>query len=477
MNRKKFLLTSSLCFLGFNLLNSKTLTSSNSFYYKSGNTVNIPLLLKKAANLRNDQLVNGKRVVSNSLPRRSLFTMNLSSSTSNIYAIYDDILTNNPTEIRAYNGKRKTMLQDNVDIGSIVAMYKLADEDNPNVALIKDRLAKEYYRVLTGNKSALRELDHPYNNKEYLLNTIVFNLESAKILDPANLQYIQQLEKIDKLKGVNFFEYDSRSNLEFKASKKASKLQKKEAFEALSANVIKADISRLKSKPASSDRIKLLSKLNKRFIQVLRREKRYIEANAVAVEFYNDNKRDVDRLKLVRMTLTKGKKFDLLESVEYENDRLRNNFWSKVALYDLLLKRKLLENRNNNTQCQTVLNQLKIVSRGGNQKFEFKYREAAFKLYTNSLDGHDVLLALVQSITGIDNKYMNFRIVQLVVFYFKNRNEKDFALLAVNIVLGNVSKYEEDNPLLQQLFINAQYQKSKSLFPSNDLLLLRDGLL
>lgn len=478
MDRKKFLITTSLSILGLNLVSSKTVTT-DFLFIENKSPLDIKLLLKKAADLRKNRLANNSGANTKTMSRRSFFfrSNNSNISATSVYRVYDQIIDQNPTEIRAYNGKRKALLQDGANISDVIEMYEEANLNNPNSAEIRERLAKEYYRVLTGNKQALSNLSGSYRDKEQLLFVVEHYLQLANQIDGINSQYITQLERINTLKEINFFTSDSRTNSALKLRKQIFKLESGNAFKKMTISELESSRLRLANKEFEVNRAKKIVKLEKQAIRVMHKQKNYEEAVARATAFYYANNEDPDGLKLVRNTLKKNKRFDLLEKIEIENDKNKNTFWSKMTLCDVLLKRKRLERKVNDLDCIAVLKELKKLIRNDRERFEFMIRDIAFKLYTNSSDVEMVLLKLAKYAEGIDNNYITYKVSQLSVEFLMKNNKKEEAMLSINMALGTINQYDGSDSLLVQLFVNSQYRKTVSLEQKRDLEILRDRLL
>ncbi len=75
--------------------------------------------------------------------------------------IYNDIIAANPQEIRAYDGKRTTLLmQKNKEI-QVVTMFQNAVSAFPNNPNFKFRLAREYMNLALGNKKLSNQIQNP----------------------------------------------------------------------------------------------------------------------------------------------------------------------------------------------------------------------------------------------------------------------------------------------------------------------------
>ncbi|MVX35319.1 hypothetical protein [Myroides sp. LoEW2-1] len=161
MDRKKFILSSSFFLVGMNFLKASSLILPSDFQLYNTNNLDISFLLKKAADLRKSSFE--QKQDKGSMSRRMFFS-SPKINTNEIYALYDKVIEIKPFEIRAYNGKRKLMLQDSKTGVDIINMYVQGAELNGGNAIFKERLAKEYLRVLSGNRKILQTLPDSFDN-------------------------------------------------------------------------------------------------------------------------------------------------------------------------------------------------------------------------------------------------------------------------------------------------------------------------
>ncbi|WP_353102239.1 hypothetical protein [Myroides odoratus] len=474
MNRKEFILSSSLFFLGINFLRSSPLLPAVEFQLQNKKKSDVPLLLKKAADLRKKSFVYQQEKVLKS--RRSLF-FSPTNNANSIYIIYDQILKENPEEIRAYNGKRKFMLQDNRTSLDVLNMYLDGAKINANNSIFLERLAKEYLRILSGSSQQLKKLPSPYNDKKKLLDSIEKYFEKAIQLDGTNEQYSVQLKKLQELKLIGFFTIDPRKNMALKAQKKERKLVQKKLEATLSSSDYQVRIKRLKDRKKDPIRMVQIANLEKKHIKKLQKEKNFSLSVERCMQYYQANPKDVDGLKLVRLTLAKNRRYDLLESIERKNVELKESFWSYIALTKVLFIRIEREGYQNFGEISTLIDKADKLAVLSNQKFEVKCRRSKLNVLVGSPNTEKELLAFGSELIGLRNRYRIDRYTRLCVEFFQSKNQSNLALMAIETVLNQDNFESDENSILVQLQHMGRYRESMSLQDNMDLEMLRQKIL
>ncbi|EHO13611.1 hypothetical protein HMPREF9715_01149 [Myroides odoratimimus CIP 101113] len=407
---------------------------------------------------------------------RRMFFSSPNSGVSNVYTIYDQILEDTPSEIRAYNGKRKLILQEGQDNRKVIEMYRQGAEKLTNHALLKERLAKEYYRVLSGNKSVLKDLPTPYNNPKDLLKSIKMFLESAKELDQDNNQISIQLDKLEELSSLGFFSSDCRVNKQIKQRTKDLRIQRRQEIAALDSTQLRKQLSKIKKRMSNLDRKKDQLITEKRYIRTLQKEKKFKDSVEQAVQYYTRNPKDIDGLKLVRITLKKNKRFDLLETIERENQKHQNSFWAKLSLIDVLLKRVEVNNKKNYSEIADLIEKLKDSGRLNREKYEIKFREIRLSVLSNQ-SPEQKLLEVGGELVGISKAYKVDRFIRECVYYFENKKMRHYSIMTLNLVLkSDLLEQDNDNQLLSLIEALSEFRISDTE-QDKSILQLRDKLL
>lgn len=480
MDRKKFIISSSFFLLGVNFLRASSLIPSDYFQSKNTDTTNISLLLKEAAELRKQSFVKKQNPIA--MSRRAFFSspMATNSSTSTadtVYAIYDKVLAKNPSEIRAYNGKRKFMLQQSEQLLDVVNMYVDGVQSNPEQALFKERTAKEYLRVLSGSAKQIKNLPYPLNDRTKLLKTIESYYEQAIRQDNTNVQFIIQLEKLRELKAIGFFEMDSRKNRQLKARKKQNKEVARRDRETLTSTDYALKIKRLKARAGDNYRLADLLISEKRYIKNLQKEKQYSKAVEEAVKYYKRNSEDVDGLKLVRLTLKKNKRYDLLESIERDNNKRQNTLWSNLALFNVLMKRVELSGSKNYTELSSLLKKSTALAEFNNEKFELKCKEFSLAIYMKSSTLPQQLVEYGWELIGLRVPYRIDRYTRLCVDYYLSIGQTDKALTAIDIMMSLNTDSELEDNILDTLKRIAEFREKAVEGQGEELIFLKQKIL
>lgn len=165
-NRRKFIINSSLTFIGLGISNS---VLGNIVSFSSSETLveTIAQKLQRAANKRRNGNFNQAKI------------------------IYSDVIAIDSNEIRAYDGIRKILLQNKYKELEVLQLYLTGLNNNPTNAVFKERVAKEYMRLALGNKKFVTQL----NNPQDLLVVAKQYFNQAKTANPLNAQFEKQFEK------------------------------------------------------------------------------------------------------------------------------------------------------------------------------------------------------------------------------------------------------------------------------------------
>ncbi|MBW3518529.1 hypothetical protein [Flavobacterium sp. NKUCC04_CG] len=471
MDRKKFLISTSLLLISIKALKAQNLVSE-SFLSESLNVTSIQKL-KKAAELRKKRLYNRS---GSTRTRRSLLSFN-TVNVDSITKLYDEVLSQDPSEIRAYNGKRKLLIQEGVSPKQINLLYQQGLLQNPDNPVFKERIAMQYLRLHQGNQKEVSQLPIPLNQKHLLLRESEKLLKEARFEDVGNTQYVKQLEKIDRLQNLNAFITDARDNDQLKRAKREAKVLQLELKPFSSSVDYKNNITYLQSKPYDANRALVISKIQKEYIKKLRDEKNYTLAVSEVINLYNNNKSDVDALALTRKILKKNNSFQDLEVIERDNDGLKKTFWSKLSFVDVLMKRQEIENQNRLSEIEQQLNIVRDKAVFPDQKFEADIRWLKFVCMKNGSTAKQDLLDFGNSLLGVSSAHMLDKYSRLCVKYYQDNNQNQQAIIAIGIILKNNTVPVEEDSLLLQLEELSRYRQVRSVKENRGLQNLKEKLI
>ncbi len=139
--------------------------------------------------------------------------------------IYQQLISQYPTEIRAYDGMRKILLSQKKKEWEVILMFKSALLLNPNNVALKQRLYREYFNAVLGNKKVKKLIN--FNGR--LLGDIKQKYENLVQNHPNNQNLQQQYIKIQRLFDANADSQSAKNNTALKSYRKNQhkKFQKK----------------------------------------------------------------------------------------------------------------------------------------------------------------------------------------------------------------------------------------------------------
>jgi len=416
MNRKNFL---SLTSLGmFSLLFPGILFSRNR---SESNTANVNVLLKQAADLRKQKKYNQAK------------------------QIYQQIITQFPNEIRAYDGMRKVLLSQKNKEWQVILLLKGALLLNPNNIELKQRLYNEYFRACLGNKKVKNLIN--FNGR--LLSEVKQKYETFVSNHPNNMNVQKQYAKIIRLFDANADTQNPNQNITLKSHRKLEYKNFKNRFSLETTNQLETRLNNLIAKPHSKDRKPHIRELYKLTFQKLRKQKNNTEALHKAVTYFNTvEKNDPLFLKYIRDMAKLQKNYDVLITIETQNHTIKNNFWSALALLDVYIRKAELENSSIPAVGNTLIPFLESQTDAPNKKFELNTRKIKINILSNQLENaKEKILTQSKSMYRISNTHTIDRMNVLIAKYYAKSGDSTGKSKILNIVV-NPSSYIDHPDLL-----------------------------
>jgi len=419
ISRRKFIGNSSLTVLGL-AFTSTILGKSVSQFTPTTIEETILQKLKRASDLRKSTIGNPSPMNRGAITNPSL---------DQARSIYNEVIVMDPNEVRAYDGIRKILLQDKYQEMEVFQLYQNQNLQNP---IFTERIAKEYRRIALGNKKLVTELNNPQDL--LTLSKELFN--QAKIALPLNQQLDPQIQKTERKIDQEASTLDARDNPKLKAEKKANRLEHKNRFQKKETSDLKYLLDSLLVKAENKDRKVRIREIHKFYINRLN-ETRYIdEAVAEIYKLYQYDKTDSHTLKLARKICNKQARYTVLEKIERENDDRKNNFWSKIALFDVLLRKYKKDASGDRTELSIILSKASDLKQSYSQNFEVNTRNVKLALALNNLSETAIHLnTLADSIVGITSAHAIDRFNFLCFNYYKKLNDTPKAVMTLNIAL------------------------------------------
>ncbi|MEN2436825.1 hypothetical protein AAH994_15535 [Weeksellaceae bacterium A-14] len=379
---------------------------------------------------------------------------------------YKQVLDIDPTEIRAYNGIRKILLNKKNKEYEVIQLYQKALVYFPDNIRIKRRLYNEYFKVAIGNKKVLQEINFPGRLLLHVRNKYEEML--ADYPEKKNLQ--KQLEKIEKYIELNVDTENPHNNIALKAYRKEQKKNHKRRFDGLSAQKTTSMLAELEAKPVSMDRVQHIREMSKVNVQALRAEKRYSEALDASEVFLNTKSiKDPLFVKQFRDLAKYLHQYDRLLSFEKKNHAAKNSFWSACSLFDAYLKKAARDNSDVDKQTLSLLQFLEDNCAAPDQIFELNTRRIKLLIGINDLqNAFNKILSQCNDMTGISNSHLIDRMNVIIGEYCKKQGEITILQSIVDIALNPKPYLRDENELVKSIaLLNSGRSYDKSVHIQN----------
>lgn len=430
ITRKRFLFLGSLGILSAltpSFLFSKTF---------SGSTEDIKSLLKKARKYRKQKKYN------------------LAKNT------YEEVLVLDPTEIRAYNGIRRILLDKKNKEYEVILLYQQALSNIPNNFRLKQRLYNEYFKVAVGNKKVLKKL----NISGRMLSYVKSKYEELLSGHPEKKNIQNQLNKINKYISLNVDLGNPHHNKSLKTYRKEQKKNHKKRFDGFNSEQATQMLSQLESKSFSKDRKQHIREMQKLSIRALRKEKKHSEAFNLAYKSLNSNVSDPYFIKQFRDLARQQKQYDKLLNFETQNHQSKNNFWSAISLFDIHYIIASTQNQTPNAMMNNLIQFMEEKRETPDQAFELITRKIKTDILNNDINQAKVkILEQCKNMMGVSCTHLIDRMNVIIANYYKKLGDVE----SMNQILkiANTPKVFLENPnelikAVAAMNINRSYEKS-----------------
>ncbi|UPT69789.1 MAG: hypothetical protein M0D53_11600 [Flavobacterium sp. JAD_PAG50586_2] len=434
IDRRKFIFTTSLGLLGVCVTNS-AFGKVYSYIEKPKNEPTILEMLTEAANKRKIGQLDQAQ------------------------AIYNQVISIDSNEIRAYDGKRKILLQAKYKELEVLNLYLAGFTLNPENLKFKERIAKEYMRLALGNKKFTQQI--LVNVNDDLLETAKTYLQQVKIEIPSDVQVKAQLEKALKKISQEAHIIDPRLNAVLKDDKKANKLVYRQRFDDLTLEQINTKLDSLLTKTSDDFRDIHIRELYRVYIRRLKESGNFDLAATFTKTLYLFDKQDSQSLKIARNICKKDKKYDVLEEIERKNDLIKRSFWSKIALFDVLYKRREKDGVGSLSEMTTILNAASAKKYSFYHIFEYKVRQVKLALIKNNIpEAQSLLTNFADSLTGTKSAHFIDKFNILCVKYYLKTNNVQNAMAVFEIALKQNETEITDIFLAKLVAVNKEKDNS-----------------
>jgi len=368
--------------------------------------------------------------------------------------IYQQIISQYPNEIRAYDGMRKIILSQKKKEWDVILMFKAALVLNPNNVALKQRLYKEYFNAVLGNKKIKKAIN--FNGR--LLSEVKQKYETFVQNHPNSNNIQKQFAKISRLMEWNADTQNPNINTALKTYKKTQHTNFKKRFNDIPISQLETKLNTLLSKPFSKDRKQHIRELHNVVIRKYRKNKNNTAALNRALSYYNTvDKNDPLILKYIR-DLTKLKKnFDTLITIETQNHIEKNSFWSALALIDAHLKKTENQNIPVSSQLNPLIQFLALNIDSPDKKFEFNTRIIKFDILKNQLDAaNDKIMTECKNMYGSSNTHSIDRMNILIAKYYHKKGDAEGKKRILNIASDPQSYIDNPDSLIKAIALMNQ---------------------
>ncbi len=387
--------------------------------------------------------------------------------------LYNEVIAIKSDEIRAYDGLRKILLQSKYKELEVLNLYKTGMNQNPNSPIFKERVAKEYLRLGLGNKKFTQQLGLTEN----ILQKSKNHFNQAKTSLPNNLQITEQIQKVNRKQNQNADTLDARKNVVVKNYKKNQRKEFKKRYKNVDVGILLTKLTQHLSKPQTTHRNKHIKELYYHIIKKYKKANDGFNAVQKAQSLYNRKTSDPYTLKIVRKTCRKFKDFTTLESIERQNNILKNNFWSKLALFDVLFQKYKKNQGGNIFELQSILLSLNPTPNKLPQYLEQKSREIKLAIYTtDNTKAFTELNNLGDRLRFVSSAHFIDRFNLLTARYFKRINDMNSLKLTFDVALRENNIVNSENAFIQKLIEINQNKNNTKTIHKERLLAFRNKL-
>lgn len=373
---------------------------------------------------------------------------------------YEEVLTLDPTEIRAYNGIRRILLDKKNKEYEVILLYQHALSNIPNNFRLKQRLYNEYFKVAVGNKKVLKKL----NISGRMLSYVKSKYEELLSGHPEKKNIQNQLNKINKYISLNVDLENSHHNKSLKIYRKEQKKNHKKRFDGLNSEQASQMLSKLESKSFSEDRKQHIREMQKISIRALRKEKKHSEAFNLAYKSLNSNVSDPYFIKQFRDLARHQKQYNELLDFETQNHQSKNNFWSAISLFDIHYIIASTQNQTPNAIMNNLIQFMEEKRETPDQAFELITRKIKTDLLNNNTSQAKArILEQCKNMMGVSCTHLIDRMNVIIANYYKKLGNVDSMNQILKIANTPKIFLESPNELIKavaSMNINRSYEKS-----------------
>ncbi|ROI14955.1 tetratricopeptide repeat protein [Epilithonimonas hominis] len=296
---------------------------------------------------------------------------------------YQQVLSLDGTEIRAYNGIRKILLKEKHKELEVIQLYQQALSNLPNHFRFKRSLYGEYLRASIGNQKLFKQLNLTSGRP---LSFIKQHFDTLLQERPDNKNLQKQVAKINKYIAMNVDTTYAHKNKAVKQFRKHNKKAHKARFATLTSLETTQRLADLNALPVNPDRQQHIREMNQVNVKALRTDKNYSAALAATESYLNDvSNSDAYFIKQFRDLSKQLNQYDKLINFEIQNHAAKNTYWSAIALFDAYQRKAEEMNQPAPAVMDTLLTYIKKNYNNPMQRFEAATRKIKLSLLRNEL--------------------------------------------------------------------------------------------
>ena len=362
---------------------------------------------------------------------------------------YEQVLSLNASEIRAYNGIRKILLSKKNKELQVIQLYQQASANIPNDLRIKRRLYNQYAKAALGNKKIIGQLNIPGNRiltyvKERYEELLLQNYPNKKNLE-------KELIKINKYIALNVDTVDTRKNKELKKYRRENRNMHKRRFDHLTAQETTQKLATLKAAETSADRLPQIREMSKVNIAAFRTEKNYSAALRASYTYLDTiDKSDPYFIKQFRELSKQLNSLDNLIRFEEHNHSQKNTFWSALALFDVYCRQCETQNSAGSSAMDSLVQEISAKSENPQQNFETATRQIKYYTLKNDFANAKIkILALCRQKTGTTDAHSIDRVNLLIAKFYAKQGDSNNKSKILNIINAPKSFVENEDELIR----------------------------
>lgn len=364
---------------------------------------------------------------------------------------YEQIISNRPQEVRAYDGLRRCIFQKPKQESSYIQILENAVKQYPDNKELKQRLYSQYIKIATGNKKVSRLKN---NNLLALAQNKLSEL-SLQYPDDKGLQ--NQLEKVNKLVSFNAGEVHHKKNAKIKEYHKQNQKLFKNRFDGSTDQQLTTSLVQLKNKPYKKERENHIRELYHILIKRNIKNHNSDQAILLAKEYYSLYPKDQSAVYWTRRLGKQKKDSQTLLFVEEKNHLTKQNFWSAASYFKVTKKYQ----PSNTPKLQQLLADMEQKKTDENQDFILQCKKTDFYLQQNQIgEAEKGINNLIKGKAGIKNTSIIDSVNILVIKYLKKTNKEEVIQKFPYIIMSAKELITSTDPWEQKI---AQLNQNRNL--------------